>query len=678
MIHLAFLWHFHQPSYLDLAARRLLMPWVRVHSAKDYTGMAMLLEEFPEIRCTANFSACLLDQVLAYGEGVEDEVLHLARKDPDLLGAEERKFLGRQLFYAHPQRHIAVHPRYAELQQRERSGAEFTRADWIDLVTLNGLVWLHPAVVEKDDAVQTLIEKGREYSISERDAVLARHLELTRGVIPRWKALRESGRVEISVSPYYHPIVPILCDGASSLQALPHVPPAPVGRELAPDAQAHVYRARARAGELFGGPPDGCWPSEGSVSPEACALLEAAGFRWFATDEEVLQSSVGGTHLAPWFVGGERLQGVFRDRALSNLLGFTYKTWSAADAVEDFLGRLEWFNGPDDRLVVVALDGENAWEHYENNGVEFFRRLYRRLSGHPKVRTVTVSEGIRRVPAAGRIERIWSGSWINRNFGVWMGHDEDRRAWDLVARVRRELSLVPDDDRDEGVHKAWECLYQAEGSDWYWWFGDDFSTPQDAEFDALFRRHLSNACRFAGIPEPPELARPIKQRRREDLYRRPWAVLDVRVDGRASDYFEWIAAGHYDLSLELGAMSGDLATFSDVFFGCAPGRAVLRMDFRRGVEPGPAMQGAEVLLCATAPQSRTVRLWPPEEGVQAALDDVLEASVPLPRLGAGEDQELEFTVQVRLAGRPALQIPSLSPLRMRTPARDQERIDWQV
>ncbi len=678
MIRLAFLWHFHQPSYHDLAADRLLMPWVRIHGAKDYPGMAALLEEYPGIRCTANFSPCLLDQLAAYGRGVEDEVLHCVRKDPDALDSEERKFLRRQLFYAHPDRHIGAHPRYAELQHRERAGEEYSRQDWIDLETLNALVWLHPTVVASTDWVRDLLARGRHYRLSDRDRVLGLHLSLVAGVVPRWKALQDAGRVEISVSPYYHPIVPLLCDGEASRVALPELPSPPIGRELRADADLQVRRARARAEELFGRAPAGCWPSEGSVSPEACDVLADAGFRWFATDQAIHDLSGGTTIQAPHPVGDGRISGVFRDSGFANLLGFVYKSWDPVDAADDFIRRVEGCDGPGDRLVVVALDGENAWEHYPENGIGFFRRLYERLSAHPTIRTSTVGEGIEATPAGNPLRRIWSGSWINANYGVWMGHEEDRRAWDLVARVRRALATRPEDDRPATMDRAWECLYQAEGSDWTWWFGEDFSTPQDAEFDALFRLHLRNACKYAGVPVPPELYRPLKGRRREDLVRQPWALLDVAVDGRRSDYFEWISAGHYDLSRELGAMSGDLAAFSDVYFGSDGRRLLLRLDVRAGVDPAKALGPAEVRLVVTKPGPRSLALWPAEPGVEAALGDILEAAVPIPRLGAGDEDELEFHLEVRRPGAAVLHVPSLAPLTMKTPAAGRQKIDWQV
>ena len=466
MIHLSFLWHLHQPFYLDLVTRRLWMPWVRLHGVKDYTGMALLLEEFPQIHATVNFSPSLIDQILAYGTGAEDAALSVCRKPPADLTEEERRFLRRQLFFAHPETHIRAIPRFAELQQKERSQASWGDQDYLDLMAVANLSWIHPILRERDAELRALSAKPRNFTAGERDRILARHLEIVAAIVPKWRSLRERGQVEISVSPYYHPILPLLCDFSSVHDAMPGAPLPSLGRKLFEDAEVQVRRARERGAEVFGKPPDGAWPSEGSVSPEACAMLARHGFSWTATDEEILARSVGPSFdrndalYRPHRVGD--ISVVFRDQVLSNLVSFTYKMKRPEEAVDDFMGRLDAIgrSSGEDRLVVVALDGENPWEHYAGNGVDFLRTLYRRLSDAPNVRTATLSEAVAKVPAR-PLHRLFSGSWINHSFSVWAGHDEDRQGWELLGRVRDRL---PPPAR---APAAWESLYAAEGSDWY-------------------------------------------------------------------------------------------------------------------------------------------------------------------------------------------------------------------
>jgi alpha-amylase/alpha-mannosidase (GH57 family) len=680
-VHLAFLWHLHQPAYLDRATNRLVMQWVRLHGIKDYTGMALLLEEFPSIRCTVNFSPVLLDQLVAYSEGVEDAVLSACRRPPSDLTEDERRYLRRQLFYCHPQI-VRMFPRYQELQENVLSGASLGVQDWLDLETLANLAWFHPLLLERDSELGGLRSRERLFTMADRDKVLDRQRETLGDVILRWRALAERGQAELSVSPYYHPIVPLLCHAAAISDAMPGAVVPPHGTELAPDADVHVKRAVERGAQVFGRTPRGMWPSEGSVSPAACSVMGRHGIAWVATDEAILSRSTGvpfgrdarGRVEHPdllyrphQLADGPRI--VFRDTVLSNLVSFTYKTWDANDASSDFVSRVE--AAPDDSLVVVALDGENPWEHYWGNGVPFLRSLYRRLSDHPRIRTVTLDEGVRKVEAR-PLERLFSGSWINHSFSVWAGHEEDRRAWDLVARVRRAMVGA------NAPPEAWESLYAAEGSDWYWWFGDDYSSPQDPEFDALFRRHLSNACAAAGLRPPDELGRPIKQRRREDVYRRPWAILNVQVDGRRSDYFEWIAAGHYDLAREFGAMAGDAAFLADLFFGFSETDLVLRLDFRPGIPPEDVLRESEVRVVAVRPIHRTVRVFPPDPSVRTAFAEILEAAIPFDLLDAGPNTELEFTIEIERPGRVPVRLPSLTTLRFSVPTKDFERVNWHV
>ncbi len=679
-VHLAFLWHMHQPFYLDLASRRLWMQWVRLHGVKDYTGMARLLEEFPAVHCTTNFSPSLLDQVESYSKGAEDGVLAASRKNPASLTEDERNYLRRQLCLAHPDNHIRAIPRFAELDEKARSKEPFRDSEFVDLETVAALAWIHPTVYEADAELAALRRKGRDFTIAERDRVLAKHLELLKGVVPRWKALQDRGQVELTVSPYYHPIVPLLCDFTAAHDALPNLP-LPQCPSLAVDAAEHVRRARRRGDEFFGRPPTGCWPSEGSVSPAACALLAQSGFLWCATDEEILARSAGfpldrgtGADALYWPYQVDDLTIVFRDQVLSNLVSFTYKMQKPREAVDDFLGRLHAVAdaSPEDRLVLVALDGENPWEHYSNNGVDFLRALFTSLSSDPKVKTVTVSEGLAKIGPPRRLQKLYSGSWINHSFAVWIGHEEDRRAWDLLGRVRALLAAKPG-----APAVAWESLYAAEGSDWFWWFGEDYSSAQDAEFDALFRRHLANACTLAGIPPPDELAQPIKGRRREDLYRRTAAPLSVKVDGRRTDYFEWIEAGRYDLAREFGAMAGEVAYLSQLLFGFDAARLLLRLDFRPGLDPRELLSNAVIRIVSVAPERRTVALWPnPPEPIEGSLGEIFEGASPFGPLGAKPGDDLSFFVEIERPGAPPVRIPTLAPLSIRVPSDPREGRDW--
>jgi alpha-amylase/alpha-mannosidase (GH57 family) len=640
-VQLAFLWHFHQPCYRDLPSGKMLMPWVRLHGLKDYTGLAAILEEFPKIRCTTNFSPVLLDQIQAYIDGSTDSMLDLSLVPAAELTDEQKSTILATFFWAHPESVIGRYSRYRQLLELHRANQSLREQDFRDLQVLANLAWFHPLL----DPAEGLRGKGRDFTEEDKQKLLVRTRETLSAIVPRWRKLGD--RVELSVSPYYHPIVPLLCDFSSAREAMPDLPlpDAPSFRE---EAEVQV-RLGLDAGErYFGRRPRGMWPSEGSVSEEACALFRAAGAQWVATDAAILGES-----------GARTLKGLkvaFRDTALSNLIGFTYKSMDPVEAAHDFVRRLEDRDGP----VPVCLDGENPWEHYSDGGVGFLRALFRELSDHPTIRTVTMSE----LESTGPMDRIFAGSWINRNFGVWIGHPEDRKGWELLGRAYRDLKGSTDP-------LAWECLRAAEGSDWFWWFGDDFTSAQDAEFDAMFRRHLLNMYRAIGRPAPEDLHRPIKQIRREEILKQPWALLQVRIDGRRSDYFEWIAAGHYDMSREYSALAGESSFLSDVYYGFDAARLLVRLDFRKGVDGKRVLAGGELGLVVTRPRPVTA----PLPGV---VEDIFEGAVSFADLGLKAGEDVEFFIEFeRTAGAP-VRLPTLTPLTFRVPSADFDGINWQV
>jgi alpha-amylase/alpha-mannosidase (GH57 family) len=640
-VQLAFLWHFHQPCYRDLLSGRMLMPWVRLHGIKDYTGMAAILEEFPEIRCTANFSPVLLDQIEAYGQGAMDTMLDLALIPAAELTEEQKAAILATFFRAHPESVIGVFPRYRELLQHHRAGKIFRAQDLRDLQILANLAWFHPLT----DIVDPLRRKGRGYSEEDKQTLLAGTRELLATIIPRWKAL--AGRVEISVSPYYHPIVPLLCDFASAREAIPDLP-LPDAPSFRSEAEVQVRRALEAGDKFFGRRPRGLWPSEGSISVEACALFRRCGAEWVAGDEAIIGQA--GVRMA-----GD-LKIAFRDTALSNLVSFTYQTMDPEEAARDFVRRLEKREGP----VAVILDGENPWEHYPGGGVPFLRALFGALSGHPRIQTVTMSE----IQATGPIEGFKAGSWINRNFAVWIGHPEDRRGWELLGRAYRDL-------QGSTNALAWECLRAAEGSDWYWWFGEDFSSDQDGEFDALFRRHLMNVYRAQGKPWPDDLCQPIKQARRAGLCSSPQALLTIKLDGRRSDYFEWISAGRYDMAREYSALAGEASFISAITYGFDLERLLVRLDFRRGVDPRGALSGGELRLVVTRPRHATAKL-------AGVAEEIFEGAVSFAELGLVAGENVEFFLEFERTAGMAVRMPLLVPLGFQVPGPDFDKIHWQV
>ncbi len=414
--------------------------------------------------------------------------------------------------------------------------------------------------------------------------------------------------------------------------------------ELADDARRHLDEARQVTRRMFGAEPMGLWPSEGSVSEDTVRLAGECGFQWLATDEEILKRSGGGDPHRPYRFGDVTM--FFRDHELSDRIGFTYRSWEPEKAAADLIGRLEAM--PDGATVTIALDGENAWEHYPEGGVPFLRRVYRGIVESKRLVPSTFSEA---TADAAPLERLHAGSWINADFAIWNGHDEDKRAWKLLAEVRGRVG-----------EKGWRSIAAAEGSDWFWWFGDEFTSAHAAEFDMLFRRHLLNACRDAGVAPPDAIHRPIKQIREESA--EPWAICQVVIDGRRTDYFEWISAGR--VALDTGAMAGD-GLVTCLYYGFDTKHLYLRLDFQAEPPEG------EIRLVQLTPVRREVAIRPPSGEVRSAYDDILEAAVPFDLLGVKPGQQLRFFIECA-----PHRWPALSTIPLTVPPPEFEQIHWHV
>jgi alpha-amylase/alpha-mannosidase (GH57 family) len=746
-VELAFLWHQHQPYYPDDVAGENPMPWVRLHGVKDYYGMALHLLEVPELRCTINLVPSLLLQLVAYTDhGASDRFLDVSRVPAEGLTESDSLFILDHFFMAQPGRMILPHPRYAELFHRRGldrdPGGEalrrFTKADLRDLQVWFNLSWIHPLAVERDQALRALRDKGRSFTEEDKHVLLGKHLEILRQVLPLHKQLAARGQVELTTTPYFHPILPLLFDKKLAREAMPDVRLPQYTGGYPDDAAVHVRRAVEQHTALLGKPPKGMWPAEGSVCQAMLPLLAAHGVRWIATDEEVLSASTHGEvsrdgkgHVnnpeklyRPYKVreGDAELAVVFRDHALSDLIGFHYQRMDAAAAADDFMGCLHGIGqavpGPRPALVGVILDGENCWEHYPGGGVDFLRALYRRCTTTPGVRSTPIGDYLERHPPQETLPHLFAGSWIGHNFAIWVGHEEDNTAWDALHRTREYLrtkeakdeggrmkdekdgrhSAAPDSScilPPSSFHRAWQELYIAEGSDWFWWYGDEHSSAQDALFDYLFRKHLQNVYLLLGDQPPPDLSRPISRRAlRHVHYTAPRAFLDVKIDGRAS-FFKWVAAGRYTCHNERGTMA--MATrgpLIDVHFGFDLDRLLVRIDCE-----GPAraaLAAADVLrLVFAEPAGRELRLTNPGRtdqnfglwrdaqsvaapGLEAAVDQVAELAAPFDALGVAVDGPIQFFVELLRGGRSVDRAPRQSVLTLTRPSKDFELIMWDV
>jgi len=526
----------------------------------------------------------MLVQIQDYADGrTSDPFLDVAITPAEALTESQISFMLRYLFQANVPHMIDRFPRYRELYEtRGRSTAELR-----DLQVLSQLVWFDEDFRARDPELQELVRKGRDYSLEDQSVMARKQREALRQVLPAYAQAAARGQIEISTTPFYHPILPLIADSDIAAVSHPGIPLPPRFRYPG-DAREQLSRARSYMSQELGVTPTGLWPSEGSVSDEALTLAADCGFKWAASDNGVLARTLN-QHPGPdvtyqayqWRQNGREIRLLFRDHWLSDLIGFQYQHMSAADAASHFLAQIRANAGTGNALVPIILDGENAWDWYEQNGRPFLRELYRRISDDPQMEALTVSEALAKFDAR-PLQGIFPGSWINANFDIWIGADEDNLAWDLLLAARQTYDEARDVSED--MRKlAYEELLIAEGSDWCWWYGPEHASDTRPEFDELYRAHLSNVYRALGVPPPDALSRPILQSQPGELHEPPSNPIHATIDGEVTSYFEWLGAGRYRPDPRSGAMHGGESPVREILYGTDGPTLYVRVD----ADPGP-------------------------------------------------------------------------------------------
>lgn len=533
-------WHMHQPEYRDYSTGDYQLPWTYLHAMKDYTDMAAILEQTPGARAVINFVPILPDQLEDYAAQIR---AYLAERQPlrdPLLAAlvsetfpreaEQRAPLVRACLRANEQRLINRFPVYrrlvdlAVMMKDDTESLSYLGDQYLaDILTWYHLAWMGETVRRGDKRVQELIEKARFFSLEDRLRLFEVIGELVAAVVPRYRRLAESGQAELSMTPYAHPMIPLLLDFASAREAVPEMPlPAvegyPGGLER---AHWHLKEGIAAFERHFGFIPQGCWPAEGGLSTATVRLLGEHGFKWTATGESVLRNSIARNVAIHDPCASKNLHRVyridaarpacfFRDDGLSDLIGFTYQGWHADDAVANLVHHLENIaqecGGNPNHVVSIILDGENAWEAYPDNGYHFLTALYRRLAEHPALELTTFADSLSGDMEFCRLPSIIAGSWVYGTFSTWMGNPDKNRGWELLCEAKRRCDEVlagatlRDDERERIIRQLAAC----EGSDWCWWFGDYNPADSVSDFERLYRRHLGNLYHLLGV-EPPAI-----------------------------------------------------------------------------------------------------------------------------------------------------------------------------
>ncbi len=679
----------HQPFYKNPVTGLYRLPWVRLHGTKDYLDMLEILLEFPDIKQVFNFTPSLLEQIMDYTDNnAKDQYLEVTLKEASALNMDEKMFILENFFLANWDNMIKPFPRYYELLTKrglhliksdlKRLIRYFSNADFLDLQVLFNLCWIDPMFRKKDPFLAGLAQKGRGYTEEEKHTLISKQLSLLKEIIPQYRDMVKKGQIELSVSPFYHPILPLLCDTNSARVAMPDVK-LPQKRFSHPeDAEEQIRMGIDYFEKLFGYRPVGMWPSEGSVSEEALRLIAKKGIQWIGTDEDILAISLGKqlrdssrNIIAPDILYKpyvyENVSIIFRDHSLSDLIGFVYSQWDPKKAAEDLINRLiqVWSAAPKNRphLLSIILDGENAWEYYKNDGRDFLSYLYDGLSKEKRLKTVTPSEYLRIHGKGEPLKKLHAGSWIYANFGVWIGHEEDNRAWDYLTATREDLDLFQKMNPGKDLSEAWKAVYIAEGSDWNWWYGDDHSTENQKDFDELFRTNLMKVYKEMGKDIPEHLFIPVP---REDRSISPTVTIrgfiEPKIDGVVTSYYEWYQGAQMDIKKSGGSMHKAESILSTLYFGFNKDNLFLRLD--------PAMPFGELSedtkfsvtfikpsqfkVAITIQPAVKAELLKKSDGdwvvikeiADVAVQDIFEIGVPFRDIDAKEKDEIDFFVSI--------------------------------
>jgi alpha-amylase/alpha-mannosidase (GH57 family) len=720
-VNVVILWHMHQPYYVNPLTKKAMMPWVRLHAAKGYLDMIDLVRAQPDLRVNFNFSPVLVRQILELvNREVQDEWENLSRKPAIDLDDQDRRQLLENFFKINWETLIRPFPRYAELLAKR--GANYTTAkldaivrtfsdaDFRDLQLLYTLQWCGFSLFRRYPVLREIKAKGRDFTEEDKKIVLDIHREALALVLGEYRAAQDRGQIEITTTPYFHPIMPLVYDTNIARRCQPQSP-LPSTFTAPDDVRAQLRLAQEQHEKVFGRRARGLWPSEGSIAPEIVPLMVEAGFDYFCSDEGNLFKSLkhdpawmGGEvrHLElfqGWRVhgGGASIQALFRERPLSDFIGFDAARNETSRAVDHLISHLKNIAlvAPTGRGVCpLILDGENAWEAFPDGGETFLTSFYEALVGSPEMKTRRLGDYFDEFPAQAETSTLHSGSWIRSDFDVWIGDPEENKGWEWLKETRHFLveRLAGGQIAPERAMEAWWEIYAAEGSDWFWWYGPDFTIDTDFLFDELFRLHLQNVYRILGVEPPAHLDVPICLPSNELGYSQPLHLLSPDLSGDNEHFFDWLGAGELDLTRQQTAMFQGDRIGQKLHFGFGPHAFFLRLDLKRRPEA--------IIVRVLLPHPARLTLRQPKAGdpqavfesstdgvsftptpvtdLQANWGQSLSISIPRLLLGIEPDHEFAFFVQLLENGLQRERFPERGAIELAAPGRDFESEQWFV
>ena len=535
---IAIIWHMHQPAYRTGPEEIYLMPWARLHAVKDYLDMLVMMDKFPGLKLNFNLVPVLVDAIYNYGfQGAHDIYSKLTVMPVEELGKEEKTFILNNFFDANYQNMVFHHPAYKKLYDKRFSSDnigidDFSLQEYSDIMALFNLAWIDPHWKNYPRLKELAEKTDGNFTLQDRIDLIEHQRRIIRRIIPTYKKYQDEGKIEISTSPYYHPILPLLADMEDARRSNANIIPPQMESDLYEDAVFQVKAALDMFERTFGKRPAGIWPSEHCVSEKTMGILQDLGVKWTISDEGVLEQSLKREfsrdfrgylenpydlcHSYEYKNGKAPINIIFRDAVFPNLIGFEYPNYDPKKAANDLYDRIKSIqykleNSPDEHhLLTIAMDGENCWENYPDDGNEFLESLYSLINNDEFLETTTVSGYLEKIKKPKSIKTIHPGSWINRDFMLWVGEPTKNLAWQYLDKTRMDLKEFEKEITDVRLlFELWREIYMAEGSDWFWWYGEPNDSGQDNLFDLLFRAHLKNVYKFAGKPYPDYLDIPL-------------------------------------------------------------------------------------------------------------------------------------------------------------------------
>ncbi len=568
---IAFYWHFHQPPYQLSEESDYLMPWVRLHAVKDYLDMLLIMKDFPRLKLNFNFVPTLLDALIEYGEKNYHDIHSRLTVTPiEELSAEDKEFILNNFFDANYNSMICPNEPYDRLYQKRckpegLSINDFSKQEFSDIMAWFNLAWIDPVFKEIFPEFSSLLEKGENYSLEDRINIIELHRKIIKMIIPTYRQYLEQGKIEITTSPYYHPILPILLDVKSAQKNLstPDINLTDLG--MAEDAKNQTKMALDRVEQIFGKRPQGVWPPEHSMSPEELEMFKDLGINWTISDEGILSNSINFEFIRdfkgyledPYFLmksyqyktQSSNIKIVFRDSVIPNLISFEYSNHDSKLAASDLYDRIKVIqnklkSSPDEHhLLTIAMDGENCWENYPQDGIIFLKKIYSLLEKDDSIETVLLSDYLEAEKQHKKLEKICTGSWINKNFQLWLAEPVKNIAWQFLKQTKDDFEkLKKVNPENPNIEQAYKELMIAQGSDWFWWFGEPNDSGQDHVFDYMFREHLKNVYKFFDAEYPERLDDPFLAIDSEPV-RYPKCFFTPLLDGVEHVNDQWENAG---------------------------------------------------------------------------------------------------------------------------------------